>query len=193
MFISIIFVAIFLCVLGVNIYNNIITKKNFVKNCFSQIEVQLKRRYDLIPNLVESTKGYMVHEKETLESVIKARNQCLGFLELAKKTNQKQDLSNLFQTENSLLGALSKFQMISESYPQLKANENFKMLMEELSSTENRVAFSRQAYNDGVTDYNTFIQKFPNSVFAAFFNFQPASEFLITNSQEREVPVVKFG
>jgi LemA protein len=177
----------------VSIYNQIIFKKNFVKNSFSQIDNQLQRRYDLIPNLVESVKGITKHEKETLESVTLARNQCVGMLKLARQSGSATDFKNLFETEGLLTQSLSKLFMVNESYPELKADVNFRMLMEELSSTENKVSFARQAYNDGVMDFNSYISKFPHLIVAAGFKFKEYEFFKIENQEIRETPKVKFG
>ena len=154
----------------VGIYNQLVTLKNRYQNAFSQIEVQLKRRYDLIPNLLETAKGYMAHERETLEAVINARNQALSGLENASADpSNAAALQELAGAENALQGALGKFSVVVEAYPDLKANENMMQLSEELTSTENRVAFSRQAFNDAVTAYNTYRQTFPPVFFAARF------------------------
>jgi len=162
-----------LAVLGfwiVSIYNKLVTYKNRFKNGFSQIEVQLKRRYDLIPNLVETAKGYMSHERETLEAVIAARNQAMAGLEAAAKDPANAGaIKELASAEGILGSAMGNFNMVMEAYPDLKANQNMMQLSEELTTTENRVAFSRQAYNDGVTAYNTFKQTFPPVLFAGFF------------------------
>ncbi len=162
-----------LAVLGfwiVSIYNKLVTYKNRFKNGFSQIEVQLKRRYDLIPNLVETAKGYMSHERETLEAVIAARNQAMAGLEAAAKDPANAGaIKELASSEGILGSAMGNFNMVMEAYPDLKANQNMMQLSEELTTTENRVAFSRQAYNDGVTAYNTLKQTFPPVLFAGFF------------------------
>jgi len=162
-----------LAVLGfwiVSIYNKLVTYKNRFKNGFSQIEVQLKRRYDLIPNLVETARGYMSHERETLEAVIAARNQAMAGLEAAAKDPANAGaIKELASSEGILGSAMGNFNMVMEAYPDLKANQNMMQLSEELTTTENRVAFSRQAYNDGVTAYNTFKQTFPPVLFAGFF------------------------
>jgi LemA protein len=154
----------------VGIYNKLVTLKNRFKNAFSQIEVQLKRRYDLIPNLVETAKGYMAHERETLEAVIAARNQAMAGLEAAAKDPANGDaIRQLASSEGVLGSALGRLSVVMEAYPDLKANQNMMQLSEELTSTENRVAFSRQAYNDQVTDYNTYKQTFPPAAFAGMF------------------------
>lgn len=152
---------------SVAVYNNLISKRVRCREAWSQIDVQLKRRHDLIPNLVETVKGYAAHEKETLESVIQARNQAV----------QAEGVQEQAQAENMLTGALRQLFALSESYPNLKANENFAQLQEELTSTENRIAFARQHYNDTAAVYNTARQKFPNNILANMFNFEPQDYF----------------
>jgi len=154
----------------VSIYNTLVTLKNRYKNAFSQIEVQLKRRYDLIPNLVETAKGYLKHERETLEAVISARNEAASLLKnAAADPSSGAAITNLANAEGQLQGALSKMSLVMEDYPDLKASDNMTQLSEELTSTENRVAFSRQAFNDAVTAYNIYRQTFPPVVFAKTF------------------------
>lgn len=154
----------------VSIYNRLVTLKNRYQNAFSQIEVQLKRRYDLIPNLVETAKAYMAHEKDTLTAVIEARNEAAAMLKgAAADPTQGAAIQSLAGAEGALQGALSRLNLVMEDYPDLKANENMMQLTEELSSTENRVAFSRQAFNDAVTAYNTYRQTFPPVLFASTF------------------------
>jgi len=178
----------------IGIYNRLVTLRNRFKNAFAQIDVQLKRRYDLIPNLVETAKAYLKHERETLEAVIQARNT-------ASQANQKaaahpedpSAIKGLMGAETALTGALGKLFALSEAYPDLKANQNMAQLTEELSSTENKIAFARQAFNDAVMRYNTEREKFPNNVIAAPFNFQPAQLFEIESPSEREAPKVSFG
>jgi len=154
----------------VSIYNTLVTLKNRYKNAFSQIEVQLKRRYDLIPNLVETAKGYLKHERETLEAVISARNEAASLLKnAAADPSSGAAITNLANAEGQLQGALSKMSLVMEDYPDLKASDNMTQLSEELTSTENRVAFSRQAFNDAVTTYNIYRQTFPPVVFAKTF------------------------
>lgn len=166
-------------------YNKLIAKRNEADNSWSQIDVQLKRRYDLIPNLVETVKGYAKHESETLEKVIQARNMAMN----AKSVGEHA------QAENMLTGALKTVFALSESYPDLKANENFKSLMEELSSTENRIGFARQHYNDSVTNYNTSLQSFPTNILGGMFGFK-AKEFFTIDESERaavkQAPKVSF-
>lgn len=153
----------------VSIYNSLVTLKNRHQNAFSQIEVQLKRRYDLIPNLVETAKGYMAHEKETLEAVIQARNEASALLKGVASTLTPDAIQQLSGAENALQSALGRMNIVMEDYPDLKANENMMQLSEELTTTENRVAFSRQAFNDAVTAYNTYRQSFPPVFFAGMF------------------------
>ncbi len=187
-----------LAVLGfwlVSIYNKLVTYKNRFKNAFSQIEVQLKRRYDLIPNLVETAKGYMSHERETLEAVIAARNQAMAGLEAAAKDPANASaIKELASAEGILGSAMGRLNVVMEAYPDLKANQNMMQLSEELTSTENRVAFSRQAYNDGVTAYNTFKQTFPPVLFAGFFGHSDDATLLEfeDSAAMQEAPEVSF-
>ncbi len=187
-----------LAVLGfwlVSIYNKLVTYKNRFKNAFSQIEVQLKRRYDLIPNLVETAKGYMSHERETLEAVIAARNQAMAGLEAAAKDPANASaIKELASAEGILGSAMGRLNVVMEAYPDLKANQNMMQLSEELTSTENRVAFSRQAYNDGVTAYNTFKQTFPPVLFAGFFGHSDDATLLEfeDSAAMQEAPKVSF-
>lgn len=179
---------------GVGIYNRLITLKNRFENAFSQIEVQLKRRYDLIPNLVETAKGYMQHERGTLEAVIQARNQAVnGLKQAAANPGNPAAMQALGGAENMLTGALSKLFALVESYPDLKANQNMAQLSEEITSTENKVAFARQAYNDSVTSYNTFRQSFPPVVFANMLGHSQDAELLdFDDAQIAEAPKVSF-
>ncbi len=174
-------------------YNKLISSRNGFENAFAQIDVQLTRRHDLIPNLIETAKGYMKHEKETLEGVINARNQAVGDLETAKKDpNNAGALEKLGSSENSLSSALGRLFALSENYPDLKANENMMQLSEELTTTENKVAFARQAFNDGVMRYNILRESFPSNFVANFFQFKPAALLEIESEEKREVPKVSF-
>ena len=186
--------VLFAFMYGVGVYNRLVTLKNRFENAFSQIEVQLKRRYDLIPNLVEVAKGYMAHEKDTLEAVINARNQAVGGLQqAAANPGDASSMQALVGAENMLTGALGKLFALSEAYPDLKANENMKQLTEELTSTENRVAFARQAYNDSATEYNTYREQFPAIVFANMLGHASEAELLEFDSEAiAEAPKVSF-
>ena len=178
---------------GIGIYNRLINERNRVKNAFAQIDVQLTRRYDLIPNLVEAVKGYMKHERETLENVIKARNAASSSLDAAKADPANaQAIKELGASEGALTAALGRLFALSEAYPDLKANQNMMQFQEELASTENKVAFSRQAFNDSVLQYNNSAQNFPNNVIAGFFSFELASFLEIEAEEKREVPEVSF-
>ena len=186
-------ITLFLIILFINTYNRLVTLRNRFQNGFSQIEVQLKRRYDLIPNLIETAKGYMAHERETLEAVIQARNQAAGGLQTASTNpGNPQAMQALSGAEQLLTGALGKFFALSEAYPDLKANENMLSLQEELTSTENKVAFARQGFNDAVTQYNTQREQFPAVLFSGMFGFQAAELFELSNEKEREAPAVSF-
>ena len=186
--------GILLALFAIGIYNKLVALRNRYKNAFAQIDVQLKRRYDLIPNLVEVAKGYMKHEKETLEAVIQARNQAASAGEkAAANPGDPTAMKSLGQAEGTLTGALGRLFALTEAYPDLKANENMLSLQEELTSTENKVSFARQAYNDAVTRYNTSREVFPAVVFAGAFGFQEANLFEIEEPQEREAPKVDFS
>ncbi len=176
------------------IYNTLVALRNRFKNAFAQIDVQLKRRYDLIPNLVEVAKGYMKHEHTTLEDVIKARNIALAASQSAAANPADANaMKNLVSAESGLTGALSRLMVVSEQYPDLKANQNMLQLTEELTSTENKIAFARQAYNDSVMSYNTTRETFPNVIFAGMFGFLPAELFKIEDPTERNAPKVSFA
>lgn len=177
------------------IYNNLVSYKNRYENAFSQIEVQLKRRYDLIPNLVETAKGYMSHERETLEAVIGARNAAAaGLKEAAAHPGSKSAMEGLAGAEGVLANALGRLNVVMEAYPDLKANQNMMQLSEELTSTENKVAFSRQAFNDAVTTYNTYRQSFPPVFFAPMFGHASDAELLEFEDSEQiqAAPKVSF-
>jgi LemA protein len=179
----------------VSIYNRLVALKNRLKNAFAQIEVQLKRRYDLIPNLVETAKGYIKHERETLEAVIQARNTASGDLNLAHADpGDANAIRSLSQAEGNLAGALGRLNVVMEAYPDLKANQNMMQLSEDLSSTENKVAFARQAFNDAVMEYNTYKQSFPQNVFASMFGHaKDASQLEFEDhAQIQAAPKVSF-
>jgi len=175
-------IVLILVVWFTGIYNGLVRLKNQVKNAWSQIDVQLKRRHDLIPNLVETVKGYASHEKDTLERVVQARSRAMG----------AQNMDERIQAEGELSQALGKLMLLVESYPDLKANQNFLALQEELTSTENKISFARQFYNDAVMTYNNKIQMFPSNIVAGIFNFKEATFFKVENEAEREAPKVQF-
>ena len=178
---------------AVGIYNGLVTLRNRFKNAFAQIDVQLKRRYDLIPNLVETAKGYLKHESGTLEAVIKARNIAAAAAQTAAANPADANaLRGLVSAEAGLGGALSRLMVVSEAYPDLKANQNMMQLTEELTSTENKISFARQAYNDSVMVYNTQRETFPAVILAGAFGFQPAELFKIEDPTERTAPKVQF-
>ena len=175
------------------IYNRLVTLRNRFKNAFAQIDVQLKRRYDLIPNLVEVAKGYLKHERETLEAVIKARNIAFAAAQTAAANPADATaMKSLLSAESGLGGALSRLMVVAEQYPDLKANQNMAQLTEELTSTENKISFARQAYNDAVMIYNTARETFPNNFVSGMFNFAAAELFQVENAAERQAPQVKF-
>ena len=179
----------------ISIFNTLIALRNRFKNAFSQIEVQLKRRYDLIPNLVETAKGYLKHERETLDAVIQARNSASNSLSAAQKNpGDASSMQGLGQAEGNLAGALGKFNVVVEAYPDLKGNQNMMQLTEELTSTENKVSFARQAFNDQVMEYNTYKQSFPQNVFAGMFgHIKDASLLEFEDSAEiQAAPKVSF-
>ena len=187
-------VVVVLAFWAVSIYNRLVQLRNRFKNAFAQIDVQLKRRYDLIPNLVETAKGYIKHERETLEAVIKARNQAVTAANAAgANPGNPAAMQGLSQAEGQLTGVLGRLFALSESYPDLKANQNMLAIQEELSSTENKVAFARQAFNDSVMEYNTKRESFPDTIFAGMFGFSAAELLQATESaEERKAPQVKF-
>lgn len=190
-------IVAFLFVLAVFVigqYNRLVALRNRFKNAFAQIDVQLKRRYDLIPNLVEAVKGYMQHEKGTLEAVIEARNSAFSASKAAADSpGDPSAMSKLNQAEGQLNGALGRLFALSEAYPDLKANQNMLSLQEELTSTENKVSFARQAYNDSVMQYNTQRETFPTIVVANFLNFAEAKLFEVDSEKERQAPRVSFS
>lgn len=178
---------------AVSIYNRLVAGRNRFKNAFAQIDVQLTRRHDLIPNLVETAKGYMSHERETLEAVVNARNMAVaGLKDAAKDPSDPAAMKKLAAAEQGLSGALGRLFALSEAYPDLKANENMMQLSEELTTTENKVAFARQAYNDSVMEYNTLCESFPNNLFAGWFSFKMAELLEIEDEVKREAPKVSF-
>lgn len=176
------------------IYNKLVALKNRFKNAFSQIDVQLQRRYDLIPNLVETAKTYMQHEKETLTAVIEARNEALAAAKVAAQHPEDGSAVRALSGAEGLLGgALGKFYAVAENYPDLKANENMSQLMEELTSTENRIAFARQAFNDTVMEYNTYREQFPNSLVAGPGNFKEAQLLELEDKEAKKAVKVAFN
>ena len=178
---------------GIGIYNRLINERNRVRNAFAQIDVQLTRRYDLIPNLIEAVKGYMAHEKETLDAVISARNAAQQSLAAAKADPANAEaIKELGTSEGALGAALGRLFALSEAYPDLKANENMMQFQEELASTENKVAFARQAFNDSVLAYNNSAENFPNNIIAGMFRFELASFLDIESDEKRDVPDVSF-
>ena len=183
-----------LVVWAITIYNGLVALRNRFKNAFSQIDVQLKRRYDLIPNLVETAKGYLKHERETLEAVIKARNQAVAAAQgAAANPGNPAAMQGLGQAEGALSNVLGRLFMLTEAYPDLKANQNMLAIQEELTSTENKVAFARQAFNDAVMEYNTRRESFPDNIFAGMFRFDAAELLNATESaEERKAPKVSF-
>ena len=186
--------AVVLVAWVIGLYNGLVVLKNRFKNAFAQIDVQLRRRYDLIPNLVETAKGYLKHERETLTAVIEARNQAAGAAKaLAAAPGDPAAVKAFSAAESGLAGVLSRLMVVVERYPDLKADKQMARVMEELTSTENRIAFARQAYNDSVAEYNTKRELFPSSIVAGIFNFAPAALLESTDSAaQREAPQVKF-
>jgi LemA protein len=181
--IVVIVLAVILVVYIISMYNSLVGLRNQVKNAWSQIDVQLKRRHDLIPNLIETVKGYMNHERTTLENITNARANALTASTVTEKA----------KAENQLTDAISKFNLVVENYPDLKANQNFLALQEELTSTENKISFSRQNYNDQVLFYNNKIQMFPSNIMAGMFNFKEEVFFEVEDKTERAVPKVSFS
>ena len=178
---------------AISIYNRLVNERNRVRNGFAQIDVQLTRRHDLIPNLVEAVKGYIKHERETLEAVVQARNSAVSSLDAAKADPANADaIKKLGASEGALGSALGRLFALAEAYPDLKANQNMMQFQEELASTENKVAFSRQAFNDAVLGYNNTVQNFPNNMIANSFAFELASFLEIESETKREVPEVSF-
>ena len=180
--IVLIVIIAFLALFAISIYNSLVKLRNQVKNAWSQIDVQLKRRHDLIPNLIETVKGYMTHERDTLENITKARSQAVA----------AEGVGDKAKAEGELTSALGKFNLVVENYPDLKANQNFLSLQEELTSTENKISFSRQNYNDQVLFYNNKIQMFPSNIVAGMFQFTEEEFFEIEDEKEKEVPKVSF-
>jgi len=191
--------VVVVCLLGVvgfviGGYNKLVTLRNRFKNAYAQIDVQLKRRYDLIPNLVETAKGYIKHERETLEAVTQARNIAYAAAKTAASNpGDSSAVKSLASAESGLGGALSRLMMVSEQYPDLKANQNMMQLTEELTSTENKISFARQAYNDSVMVYNTDREIFPSNLIASMFNFGPAEMFVIDKPEQKDAPKVSFS
>jgi LemA protein len=187
-------VIVLLVLFVIGIYNKLVGLRNRFKNAFAQIDVQLKRRYDLIPNLVETAKAYMKHERETLEAVIAARNTAYAASKAAAANPADSGaVKSLLNAESGLGGALSRLMVVAEQYPDLKANQNMMQLTEELTSTENKIAFARQSYNDSVMTYNTQREVFPSVIFAGMFGFGPAELFQIDTPAERQAPKVSFN
>ena len=190
-FLAILAVFVFL---AIGIYNRLVSERNRVRNAFAQIDVQLTRRYDLIPNLVEAVKGYMKHERETLEAVINARNTAVSSLNAAKADPANADaIKKLGASEGALGSVLGRLFALSEAYPDLKANQNMMQFQEQLASTENKVAFARQAFNDSVLGYTNTAETFPNSILAGMFSFNLASFLEIDSEEKRDVPEVSFS
>ena len=187
-------IGLVLAVSIISIFNGLVQLRNRVKNAYAQIDVQLKRRYDLIPNLVETAKGYMKHERETLEAVTAARNQAVAAAKsAASNPADGKAIQAIAGADGVLAGALGRLMAVVESYPDLKANENMMQVQEELTSTENRVAFSRQAYNDFVMTYNTKREQFPSNIVAGMFGFQHAQSWELDTEEARQAPKVRFS
>ena len=186
-------VAIIVAVMVAGVYSKLVTMRNRYKNAYAQIDVQLKRRYDLIPNLVETAKGYMAHERGTLEAVTQARNIASAAAKAAAANpGDATAMKSLASAESGLGGVLSRLMMVSEAYPDLKANQNMMQLTEELTSTENKISFARQAYNDSVMTYNTDREVFPSNLVANTFNFGPAELFVVDKPEQKDAPKVSF-
>ena len=189
----IVVVAVIFGAMIAGIYNKLVTLRNRYKNAYAQIDVQLKRRYDLIPNLVETAQGYIKHERETLEAVTQARNIAYAASKAAAANpGETTALKGLTSAESGLSGALSRLMVVSEQYPDLKANQNMMQLTEELTSTENKISFARQAYNDSVMTYNTDREVFPSNLIAGMFNFTAAELFVVDKPEQKEAPKVQF-
>lgn len=190
---TILAVAVALVLAVITIYNRLVASRNRYKNAFAQIDVQLTRRHDLIPNLVETAKGYMAHERNTLEAVVQARNAAVaGLKQAAKDPTDPAAMKQLAEAEQGLTGALGRLFALAEAYPDLKANQNMMQLSEELTTTENKVAFARQAYNDAVMEYNTLRESVPSNFVAGWFGFRAAELLEIEDQSKREVPRVSF-
>jgi len=192
--IVIIVIALFFGLFVMSVYNKLVTLRNRYKNAYAQIDVQLKRRYDLIPNLVETAKGYMAHERGTLQAVTEARNIAYAASKTAAANpGDSSAIKNLASAETGLGGTLSRLMMVSEQYPDLKANQNMMQLTEELTSTENKISFARQAYNDCVMTYNTDREVFPSNLIANTFNFAAAELFVVDKPEQKDAPKVSFS
>lgn len=190
----IVIIALAIVAFAIGGFNKLVTLRNRYKNAYAQIDVQLKRRYDLIPNLVETAKGYIKHEHDTLEDVTKARNIAYAASQAAAASpGDAAAMKNLASAETGLAGTLSRLMMVSEAYPDLKANQNMMQLTEELTSTENKISFARQAYNDAVMAYNTDREVFPSNILAGAFNFGPAELFVIDKPEQKDAPKVSFS
>lgn len=192
--ITLIVIAVLLALWLMAIYNGLVSSRNQVKNAWSQIDVQLQRRYDLIPNLIESVKGYMNFEKGTLEAVVAARSQAVAARQSVENSGgpTESSIKGLLAAESTLKGAMGNFFALAENYPQLRASENMQRLQEELSSTENKIAFARQAYNDQVMSYNTMQQVFPTALFASAFGHHPAEQYVVEDAEAKKAVKVAF-
>ena len=193
-FIIVVVIALFFGLFVMGVYNKLVTMRNRYKNAYAQIDVQIKRRYDLIPNLVETAKGYMAHERGTLEAVTAARNIAYAASKIAAANpGDSSAIKSLASAETGLGGTLSRLMMVSEQYPDLKANQNMMQLTEELTSTENKISFARQAYNDSVMTYNTDREVFPSNLIAGMFNFTSAELFVVDKPEQKDAPKVSFS